>query len=69
LKETLVCHEDGAIEDGDLAAFGLVLAQFHQAIVDRRTAISEAVRPGENAAASAQPDGPTLQLASVSTAP
>ena len=69
LKETLVCHEDGAIEDGDLAAFGLVLAQFHQAIVDRRTVISEAVRPGENTAASAQPDGPTLQLASVSTAP
>jgi len=42
LQETLACHEDGAIGDGDVSAFGLVLAQFHQAIVDRRAEISAA---------------------------
>jgi TRAP transporter TAXI family solute receptor len=40
LQETLICHEDGAIGDGDVSAFGLVLAQFHQAIVNRRAEIS-----------------------------
>jgi TRAP transporter TAXI family solute receptor len=42
LQETLACHEDGAIGDGDVTAFGLVLAQFHQAIVGRRTEICAA---------------------------
>jgi TRAP transporter TAXI family solute receptor len=41
LRETLECYDDGAIEDGDLAAYGLVLNQFHNAVVDRRAAISE----------------------------
>jgi TRAP transporter TAXI family solute receptor len=55
LRETLACHEDGAIEDSDLAAFGLVLAQFHHAIVDRRAAlaltddIEVTVKPGGGA--------------------
>lgn len=40
LRETLACHDDGAIEDGDLAAFNLVLIQFHEAIANRRTAIA-----------------------------
>ncbi len=39
LRETLGCYDDGAIEEGDLSAFGLVLEQFHHAIVDRREAI------------------------------
>ncbi|WP_342732612.1 TAXI family TRAP transporter solute-binding subunit [Bradyrhizobium sp. B117] len=59
LRETLACHEDGAIEDGDLAAFGLVLAQFHQAIVDRRAVIAEAP---------AKPGGGALQPVPISTA-
>jgi TRAP transporter TAXI family solute receptor len=42
LRETLDCFDDGAIEEGDLAAYSLVLEQFHHAVVDRRTAISEA---------------------------
>jgi TRAP transporter TAXI family solute receptor len=42
LRETLDCFDDGAIEAGDLAAYSLVLEQFHHAVVDRRTAISEA---------------------------
>jgi TRAP transporter TAXI family solute receptor len=39
LRETLDCYDDGAIEEGDLAAYNLVLEQFHHAVVDRRAAI------------------------------
>jgi TRAP transporter TAXI family solute receptor len=39
LRETLKCYDDGAIEEGDLTAYGLVLDQFHNAIVDRRAAV------------------------------
>jgi TRAP transporter TAXI family solute receptor len=41
LRETLDCYDDGAIEEADLSAYGLVLEQFHHAVVDRRAAISE----------------------------
>ena len=40
LRETLEHFDDGAIEQGDLAAYALVLEQFHHAVVDRRAAIS-----------------------------
>ena len=40
LRETLECYDDGAIEEGDLAAYGLVLEQFHHAVVDRRAVIA-----------------------------
>jgi hypothetical protein len=40
LRETLECYDNGAIEQGDLAAYGLVLNQFHNAVVDRRAAIT-----------------------------
>jgi TRAP transporter TAXI family solute receptor len=39
LAETLEAYEDGAIEEGDLAAFGLVLEQFYHAVTDRRTVL------------------------------
>jgi TRAP transporter TAXI family solute receptor len=39
LRETLECYDDGAIEQADLAAYGLVLNQFHNAVVDRRAVI------------------------------
>jgi TRAP transporter TAXI family solute receptor len=42
LRETLECYDDGAIEPDDLAAYGLVLNQFHTAVTDRRTAIGAA---------------------------
>jgi TRAP transporter TAXI family solute receptor len=42
LRETLQSYEDGAIEEGDLSAFGLVLDQFHRAVIDRRMAIAAA---------------------------
>ena len=40
LRETLDCYDDGAIDESDLAAYHLVLEQFHHAAVDRRAAIS-----------------------------
>ena len=36
LRETLDCYDDEAIEEGDLAAIGLVLDQFNHAVADRR---------------------------------
>jgi TRAP transporter TAXI family solute receptor len=40
LRETLECYDDGAIDDGDLSAYGLVLEQFHHAVADRRAVIA-----------------------------
>ena len=42
LREALDCYEDGAIEEGDLAAIGLTLDQFHHAVTDRRMTIGAA---------------------------
>jgi len=42
LSETLACYDDGAIEEGNLAAFGLVLEQFNHAVHHRRAVIGEA---------------------------
>ena len=39
LREALDCYDDGAIEQGDLAAIGLALEQFHHAAADRRVAL------------------------------
>ena len=39
LRETLDCYDDGAIEESDLAAYQLVLGQFHHAVADRRAAL------------------------------
>lgn len=36
LQETLDCYDDGAIDEGDLKAVELVLAQLHRALMDRR---------------------------------
>jgi TRAP transporter TAXI family solute receptor len=40
LRETLDSYDDGAIEEGDLSAIGLVLEQFHHAVADRRVALN-----------------------------
>jgi TRAP transporter TAXI family solute receptor len=42
LRETLDCYDDGAIDESDIAAYGLVLNQFHNAVVDRRAALGGA---------------------------
>jgi len=39
IAETLDCFDDGAIEDEELSAFGLVLELFNHAIVERRAAL------------------------------
>ncbi|WP_291849069.1 TAXI family TRAP transporter solute-binding subunit [Bradyrhizobium sp.] len=39
LREALDCFDDGAIEQGDLAAIGLALEQFHHAVADRRAVL------------------------------
>ena len=39
IAETLECYDDGAIEEEELAAFGLVLELFDHAVVERRTAL------------------------------
>jgi TRAP transporter TAXI family solute receptor len=39
LRGTLESYDDGAIEEGDLAAYSLVLEQFHYAVADRRAAL------------------------------
>jgi TRAP transporter TAXI family solute receptor len=40
LDDTLVCYDDGAIDEGDLSAFGLLLEQFHRAVADRKATIN-----------------------------
>ncbi|ABE61767.1 conserved hypothetical protein [Nitrobacter hamburgensis X14] len=39
IRETLEYHDDGAIDEEDLAAFGLVLELFDHAVADRRAAL------------------------------
>ena len=36
LRDTLRCFDDGAIEEGALTAFSMVLDQFHNAVADRK---------------------------------
>jgi TRAP transporter TAXI family solute receptor len=40
LRETLECYDDGAIDEGDVSSYGLVLEQFHHAVADRRAVIA-----------------------------
>ena len=46
IRETLEAYDDGAIEEGDLSAFGLALEQFHRAVADRHEALDEVGRRG-----------------------
>jgi TRAP-type uncharacterized transport system substrate-binding protein len=39
IREALDCHDDGAIDEEDLAAFGLVLELFDHAVADRRATL------------------------------
>ncbi|OPY98702.1 TRAP transporter [Bradyrhizobium sacchari] len=42
IRETLECYDDGAIEEEELAAFGLVLELLSNAIAERRAALQRA---------------------------
>jgi len=41
IAETLECYDDGAIEEEELAAFGLVLELFDHAVAERRAVLQE----------------------------
>ena len=36
LRDTLLCFDHGAIEEGALAAFNIALEQLHHAVADRK---------------------------------
>jgi TRAP transporter TAXI family solute receptor len=40
LRDTLVCFEHGAIEEGALTAFNIALEQFHNAVADRKALLN-----------------------------
>ena len=40
LRDTLLCFEDGAIEEGALTAFNIALEQFHHAVADRKALLA-----------------------------
>ena len=40
LRDTLRCYDHGAIEEGALTAFNIVLDQFHTAVADRKAVLS-----------------------------
>ena len=42
IAETLACYDDGAIEEEELAAFGLVLGMLNNAIAERRATLQRA---------------------------
>ncbi len=44
IRETLQCHDDGALDEEDLAAFGLVLELFDHAVADARAAMEAGTR-------------------------
>ena len=46
LRDTLNCYEDGAIDEGDLSAFGLAFEQFHHAVADRRAMLADQASDG-----------------------
>lgn len=43
IGEALECYDDGAIEEEELAAFGLVLELFNHATVERRAALQAGI--------------------------
>jgi hypothetical protein len=40
MRDMLRCFDDGAIEEGALTAFGIVLEQFHHAVADRKALLT-----------------------------
>ena len=59
IGETLKCYDDGAIEQDDLAAFGLVLELFDHAVAERRAALQSGLADQSRAS------GPTPRLSTI----
>jgi TRAP-type uncharacterized transport system substrate-binding protein len=57
LRETLDCYDDGAIDEGGLMAFDLVLTQLHRALTDRRRELDVSAPEAPEA-----PDAPRLRM-------
>jgi TRAP transporter TAXI family solute receptor len=51
LRQTLVCFERGAIEQGSLTAFNIALEQFHNAVADRKALLMNVPQNPQRAAA------------------
>ena len=49
LRDTLACYQDGAIEDGELAAFGLALDQFRHVVSEQKRFASDASKADRRA--------------------
>lgn len=62
IHDTLDCHDDGAIDEEDLAAFGLVLELFDHAVGDRRAALEGSTPEPTRGNVSAVPFPSTRQL-------
>jgi TRAP transporter TAXI family solute receptor len=62
IHETLDCHDDGGIDEEDLAAFGLVLELFDHAVADRRAALEGSTPEPTRGNVSAVPFSSTRQL-------
>jgi len=50
IAETLECYDDGAIEEEELGAFGLVLELFNHAVVERRASLQADIEPARGGA-------------------
>jgi TRAP transporter TAXI family solute receptor len=44
LRDTLICFEHGAIEEGALTAFNIALEQFHNAVADRKALLAHGMQ-------------------------
>jgi TRAP transporter TAXI family solute receptor len=71
IRETLEAYDDGAIEEGDLSAFGLALEQFHRAVADRHEVLDQtgsdepaSTQPGSVQSSSVQPGADQIRLRS-----
>ena len=49
LRDALTCYQDGAIQDGELAAFGLALDQFRHVVSEQKRFASDASKADRRA--------------------
>jgi TRAP transporter TAXI family solute receptor len=57
LRDTLVCYDHGAIEEGALTAFNIALEQFHNAVADRKALLMSMPQNLQRAGASFRATG------------
>ncbi|MGA7807503.1 MAG: TAXI family TRAP transporter solute-binding subunit [Bradyrhizobium sp.] len=57
LRDTLVCYDHGAMEEGALSAFNIALAQLHTAVADRRALLATTPQNPQRAGAAFRATG------------